>query len=247
MELSKLKDLAITTFFITATIVVGITGYNLNHQIDLLAPKLSTTITQANSTFQQLSATAKSWKEEVGSPDAIKARERAQLAGAAALEHLTYITLPAYDSIPRSLSASSAKLGEATEALTGLVGGLDKRINGELLPEIVLGVRNINGLKDVLEKLAVQTGADTHQVAGALNDLVRQGVVTVGSLNERIADLEPLQQELLVIGRNIAGVSHNLDATTAKLPGMVGFAAKWEKPLAYAHLISILAAIFKPW
>lgn len=237
------RDAAIVLMSVMFTLV----AWNLNRQVIRIAPGVETTVTQIKSTAFEAHGAMRAWKEELGDPATIKARNRAQLAIAALAEHAAHVTLPGLDAVPRDIGAAAKQFGQVGAAAERLVAGVDQQLNQQLLPEIVAGTVEFRKLLIGVQAITTQTGADSSTVLKALNELLLTAKTTPEALNARLEDLGRFQAELQKAMEQGTGILTDVNKATDPLPEYTKFAVKWQKPLTYARLISVLAGIFKPY
>lgn len=254
MKLEQLKDLLKVGLLGLSLLVVGNLWWNVRGLLRDLrgaTENLRNTSKEFNDYWVAQRAVIESDKNQKAIEAAIQAGGTFKATG----KMINTLVIPA---ILRQLEASTVtthKLSEVADEATGvaragkaLVAGAAEEVNTKLLPEITAGVQRLNKLTDVVEQLSQGTGASVQQVLGAINQLVQSGDVTVQTLNQRLADprLDELVAAAVGTVQHAQGVASSLDTAAAEIPPLVKSARRWQGPLRWAQLISILAGILKP-
>lgn len=247
MKLEQLKDLLKVGLLGLSLLVVG----NLWWNVRGLLRDLRGATENLRNTSKEFNDYWVAQRQVLESTKNQKAVEAALAVGATYQATGRLINTQVIPAVLAQLRSSTA----ATDRLEGLVGegsrlvaDTNTRVNQELLPEIVAGTKSVTKLVDGVNVIAQGTGASVEQVIGALNHLVAMGDVTVQTVNQRLADpkLDELLAAAVGTAQHTQGVASSLDTAAAELPPIVRSARRWQGPLRWAQLISILAGILKP-
>ena len=180
--MQKTKDIVFTSFFLVLISVTINLWWNVRlilRTSQVVVGKVSETATQINRAAQAVQSTFNSQKEQIDSPDLIRARRDSQLGLAALTNHIAHVTAPQIDSNLLALEKATngiVDLGESLKLSANTAFGI---VNSDILPGIAATTVSIN-------KIAENINISQTKISTSINQLIKTNTITEELINQHL-------------------------------------------------------------